>query len=476
MLTRRDQRKLKEEKALAKKEAKGKAEGKKSKGKLEKDDDDDTVKPRSSRSRAAKARASADGPGEEEVPEPAKPKKEAKLKDKVKAKGKTRASCDQMDDEDNQDDACPTDNTEEKTVKPKQSAPKRAPKSKAEPKSKARAKAKPKAKAKAAAEKVSAKTKVAKNKTKIAEEQEEEEEEISTPKKRLFEEDAESEDHGEGDHEGEDESLEIPDSSHDRLDRKSGKVKPLKEIFEDEVPNTWKATRPKKAQKTCHAASAASREVEEEEADKPKRKSRAQPKKPAKRKQELSPFTKKEKNRRQKKEKENMQSTPSEDLTVQGIFLQHLKCTSKLTPSDVKKYLYQNVEHKFWFGKINPYFTRATCGVQYQLDDKSTKLSEMVYFGNTTRALPDFQAQNVMAYVTGSLMVSWLSFSKMFFTAFPSWLHLNDLTVWSNLAEIIYHQYSMTYDLMIWYPPTPADARGSALGNNTFDSCFGLQN
>ena len=25
-------------------------------------------------------------------------------------------------------------------------------------------------------------------------------------------------------------------------------------------------------------------------------------------------------------------------------------------------------------------------------------------------------------------------------------------------------------------PPTPADARGSALGNNTFESCFGLQN
>ena len=29
---------------------------------------------------------------------------------------------------------------------------------------------------------------------------------------------------------------------------------------------------------------------------------------------------------------------------------------------------------------------------------------------------------------------------------------------------------------VIQYPPTPADARGSALGNNTFDSCFGLQN
>ena len=28
----------------------------------------------------------------------------------------------------------------------------------------------------------------------------------------------------------------------------------------------------------------------------------------------------------------------------------------------------------------------------------------------------------------------------------------------------------------VLYPPTPADARGSALGNNTFDSCFGLQN
>ena len=29
--------------------------------------------------------------------------------------------------------------------------------------------------------------------------------------------------------------------------------------------------------------------------------------------------------------------------------------------------------------------------------------------------------------------------------------------------------------LIISYPPTPADARGSALGNSAFDSCFGLQ-
>ena len=35
---------------------------------------------------------------------------------------------------------------------------------------------------------------------------------------------------------------------------------------------------------------------------------------------------------------------------------------------------------------------------------------------------------------------------------------------------------SYLYLYLCIYPPTPADARGSALGNNTFDSCFGLQN
>ena len=34
---------------------------------------------------------------------------------------------------------------------------------------------------------------------------------------------------------------------------------------------------------------------------------------------------------------------------------------------------------------------------------------------------------------------------------------------------------AMRYDtILYYYPPTPADARGSALGNNTFDPGFGL--
>ena len=40
----------------------------------------------------------------------------------------------------------------------------------------------------------------------------------------------------------------------------------------------------------------------------------------------------------------------------------------------------------------------------------------------------------------------------------------------------IYSIYDSIYNYIYIYPPTPADARGSALGNNTFDSCFGLQN
>ena len=36
--------------------------------------------------------------------------------------------------------------------------------------------------------------------------------------------------------------------------------------------------------------------------------------------------------------------------------------------------------------------------------------------------------------------------------------------------------YKLYITISYIYPPTPADARGSALGNNTFDSCFGLQN
>ena len=43
-----------------------------------------------------------------------------------------------------------------------------------------------------------------------------------------------------------------------------------------------------------------------------------------------------------------------------------------------------------------------------------------------------------------------------------------------NLSETNNNQVSVGY--IYTYPPTPADARGSALGNNTFDSCFGLQN
>ena len=43
------------------------------------------------------------------------------------------------------------------------------------------------------------------------------------------------------------------------------------------------------------------------------------------------------------------------------------------------------------------------------------------------------------------------------------------------IATSFWRPPKFTQKHMHRYPPTPADARGSALGNNAFDSCFGLQ-
>ena len=58
----------------------------------------------------------------------------------------------------------------------------------------------------------------------------------------------------------------------------------------------------------------------------------------------------------------------------------------------------------------------------------------------------------------------------------------NHKRVTINIITLQRYTQSMNFKTANWwcmkdmYPPTPADARGSALGNNTFDSCFGLQN
>jgi len=43
-----------------------------------------------------------------------------------------------------------------------------------------------------------------------------------------------------------------------------------------------------------------------------------------------------------------------------------------------------------------------------------------------------------------------------------------------RMISVGYRCLGEIYIRYIRYPPTPADARGSAPGNNTFDSCFGL--
>ena len=389
VLTRRDQLKLKEEKKYQKKQAKAKAKA-------------PAEKP------AKKAKAQPKRKVEPPADSEEDPKEEPKPKRAPKRTAKPKPEVEPEETEEPEEDRGDVDQGEQaddegvaETVKPKRKArAKSQPKKAAEPKAKVatkkakepKAKAAPKAKAKAKARAKAGQSAEDKIEDQNHEGETAESEEIKTPKKRLFQ---GSEDEGE-------------ESPHLRRDSKdNNKVKPISEIFEKDKVNEWKATRPKKAERTHQPLRPAAEEKEEKES----KEKTSKRKKPA---LSHSPFAAKENKRRKKRETEAMQHTPVEDHQMQAIFTQRLKNCDGLNPTSLKEYLYKNLDHKFKHGRLNPYFGRPACGVQYALDPEAApKLSEIVYFGRCGTA-KDYNSEAAVCFVQGSLLVPWLNASWTF--------------------------------------------------------------
>lgn len=130
-------------------------------------------------------------------------------------------------------------------------------------------------------------------------------------------------------------------------------------------------------------------------------------------KKNLSPFTKRVNNRRKKADQAAMQNTPQECLQVQGVMLEHMKKTDKMSYDDMKLHLRSNVEGKgFKNFSLNPYFSRGAVGVKTLLihGDKTT---EFCYFGKTGTA-KSFNTSCTLAFVSASLMVPWLIIIRSF--------------------------------------------------------------
>ena len=209
---------------------------------------------------------------------------------------------------------------------------------------------------------------------------------VETPKKTLFQ----SDDDGEG---PEFSGGPIP---HPRVDRKTGEVKPLTKVFDEDIPSRLTRARPKKEPKVKADASAASA-MDSEPKPKSKGKKRGAP-------VELSPSMKKEIRRRKKKDAEVMTQSPKEDAQIQGIFLHHLKACEGLPMDDLKNYLYEKVQKKFEKTALNPYMRRPACGVKLPVPNQKNA-KEIVYFGHCGTA-KSFNASAVVGYVSASLLVS----------------------------------------------------------------------
>ena len=402
MLTRRDQLKLKESKQAEKQAKKSKSKTKAAEPDEGGDQEPEHVQKKPRRQR--KPKVDENQPEENKEPQESKPPSKSVSRRKAAPKPAAEPEMAVADvPEAMPDEAVPGKRRarSKSKVEPKDPKPKKAPKN-ADGKSAAKAKAKsssskskPGRKAKALSD---ANTNVEQN----SHEEDESvagETDTATPKKKLFQSDEETGD--EGGH----------DSPHERLDSKTGEVKPLAAIFEQDKPSEWIATRPgkkkvEKKTKQASAASAAAAASSNEAGGKP---AKAKAKSTKRSKQELSPFAKKENKRRKKAELATMQESPQEDLQVQGIFLQYMKQCKDLTYDGLKEYLYKNLPHQFNHGKLNPYFSRPACGVQVDLKTgKPGKLTEIVYFGRCGTA-NSFNAMVVTAYVSGHLMAFWLN-------------------------------------------------------------------
>ena len=199
------------------------------------------------------------------------------------------------------------------------------------------------------------------------------------------------------------------ESEHERLDAKTGKVAPLKDILEKcEVDKHNAKNRKQDATEPEESTPVKARGSKNK--NKSKKKDKAQ-------KVDLSPFAKKEVTRRKKKEKEVMQHEAKENEQIQAIVRQHLKNVEKLTYEDVKTYLRKHLTNskKSEF-KLNEYWGRPACGVKVPAlgDGSLKKAPEVVYIGRYGTCPEGWNYNMACVYVSASLMASW-------FDPYTSW-------------------------------------------------------
>ena len=246
-------------------------------------------------------------------------------------------------------------------------APKRKAKAKSAPKKAPKAKSGPKGKSKAAE----------------AEESNEEETDAKTPRKELFQSDEESSDE---------------ESAHERIEKKSGKVKPLSTIFEDDAPEQWRRSRASNDGPSASSAAV----PPPDHAVKPKGRGRG--KKPA-----LSPMAKKLAKKRKQEMDEVMHEQIKEDAQLQGIFCQHLKAVGDLPYDSLKEYLVTQGPKDCKKFILDPYWGRTACGVKSkELGGDNKKSMPMVAYFSSYGTASTWNFNMALTYLSAWLMAAWL--------------------------------------------------------------------
>ena len=412
VLTRTDQRKMKEAKAKEKQDKKDNQKDQEpQKGKRTKTSEaegpgaDVEEKPPAKRRRGKQPESAGDGDAKHDPTSQPEPKGKARAKAKAKAKAKAAAS-----KEEGGGETAEAEEAEETKAKA-EVVPKRKPRAKAKAKVEGKVEEiskeeEPKAKPKRLRR---ADTKPYHHSpTKDAPQPEEG---MVTPRKTLFQ----SDDSDDGEQEFKGPALPAePPSPHMRIaDTKTGEVKPLTQIFEEDKPKRHaKSNVEKKSGAASSSFEAADASVGGDAvSSKPKGKGRAgKAKATPKRKNAkntLSPFAKKEHQKRQRKQKEVMHTSPTEDKVVQDMMVHHAKKCKDMSFEDMKIYL-RGTEHKWKHFRLNPYFGRQACGVKTNLvkgDGKST--TEVSYYGKIGTAKNANQGMAV-CFTSACLMVSWL--------------------------------------------------------------------
>lgn len=321
---------MKQAKADEKKKAK---DAKKEEKKSKEDPGDEAEKPKK------QARGRKRTPAEPSDAGRAEPKAKGRRRTQPKDEGKEEEV---ENAEENQENFEIEAETETKPT----SRPKRAPRAKradpAEEEKKPMAKVAPKRKAKSAPKRApkakSGPKKTSKAAEAEAEESSKDEIDAKTPRKELFQSDEESSDEA---------------SAHDRVDKKSGKVKPLSSIFEEDAPEQWRRSRASNDGPSASSAAA----PPPAPAVKAKGKGRG-------RKAAMSPMAKKLAKKRKQAMDDVMHEQLKEDAQLQGIFCQHLKAIGSLTYDSLKEYLVTHAPKDCNKFLLDPYWGRTACGVK----------------------------------------------------------------------------------------------------------------